>query len=142
MRAVVCPTWGGPEVLELHDMPSPAACEGHIRVAVEAAGVNFADILMVAGKYQENPPLPFTPGFEVAGTVAGWGEGVEGRTLGQEVLAVTRFGGYATKLVAPAHQVLPLPSGWSLEQAAGFSAVFLTAYHALFELAHPRPGKK
>lgn len=139
MRAVVCPTWGGPEVLELRDMPSPAACEGHIRVAVEAAGVNFADILMVAGKYQENPPLPFTPGFEVAGTVA---EPAGPFAAGERVMGMLPFGGYAEEVLLAPQQTFRVPPALDGVAAAGFPVVYGTAYSALVWRARLRPGER
>ncbi len=109
-----------------------------------AAGVNYADCIVRMGLYRSARDYvgwPITPGFEVAGAIDACGPDVDGFTTGDPVLAVTRFGGYATHLVVPAHQVFRLPEGLSFEEAAVLPAVFLTAWYALFELAHPRPGQ-
>jgi NADPH2:quinone reductase len=78
MRAVLCKEWGGPEKLVIDDVPSPAIREGAVRIAVKAVGINFADLLLISGQYQEKPAFPFTPGMEAAGTVAEVGTGVRG----------------------------------------------------------------
>lgn len=126
---------GGYERLEIVDARDPTPGPGEVAIAVEAAGVNFADCIIRMGFYASQKKLvgwPVTPGFEVSGRVLGGGAGA--------VLAVTRFGGYASRVVVPASQVFPLPPQLDMVQAAGFPVVFLTAYYALCELAHPRPG--
>lgn len=131
--------------MQLTEGPDPAPRPGEIVVAVEAAGVNYADCVIRMGWYAsagEYVGWPITPGFEVAGTVHALGEGVDGPAVGTEVLAVTRFGGYASRVAVPRHQVFPLPDALDPATGAGFPTVFLTAYYALFELAHPRPGSR
>ncbi|MFN7134248.1 MAG: synaptic vesicle VAT-1 family membrane protein [Myxococcales bacterium] len=116
---------------------------GEVRVRVSAAGVNYADCVVRMGLYasaKEYVGWPITPGFEFAGEVDAVGEGVTDLQVGDAVLGVTRFGGYATHVVVPRVQLFSIPPGWTHAQAAGFPAVYLTAYFALFELAHPRPG--
>ena len=116
---------------------------GEVVVDVEAAGVNYADCVVRMGLYasaNEYVGWPVTPGFEAAGVVAALGEGVRGPPVGTRVIAVTRFGGYASRIAVPAHQVFPIPDGVGTEEAAGFAVVYLTAWYALFELVHPRPG--
>lgn len=139
MRAVVCPAWGGPDILQISELPSPAAREGHVRVAVEAAGVNFADILMVAGKYQENPPLPFVPGFEVAGRAMEAGNGF---AAGERVMGMLPHGGYAQEVLLPREQAFRVPPALTATTAAGFPVVYGTAYSALVWRARLRPGER
>jgi NADPH2:quinone reductase len=122
MRAILCRQHGGPETLALADVPDPEPGEGEVVVRVRAAGVNFADGLMVGGRYQERPPLPFIPGLEVAGEVEAAGPGVAaGLEPGRRVLALVDRGGFAERVVARAGDVVPLPtpaaaatpSGWT-----------------------------
>src|SRR6516225_527884 len=93
VRAVVCRQYGPPESLVVEDMPSPAPGRGEVIVSVKAAGVNFPDVLVIQDKYQVKPPLPFSPGSELAGIVTGVGDGVNGVKLGDPVMAFTTFGG-------------------------------------------------
>ena len=95
MRAVVCRAWGTPEDLTVEDVAAPTAGPGEVRIAVAAAGVNFADTLLIAGKYQEKPDFPFTPGMEIAGEVVACGAGVEGFAAGDRVMAGVGVGGFA-----------------------------------------------
>src|SRR5258706_8644379 len=93
MKAIRCTAWGTPDILRLEEAESPSLKPHQVRIRVRAAGVNFADTLMVAGKYQVKPPFPFTPGLEAAGEIVELGNDVEGLRLGQRALAVLRFGG-------------------------------------------------
>lgn len=114
-------------------------------IDVRAAGVNFADCIARMGLYasaREYVGWPLTPGFEVAGTVSETGGGVTAFRPGDRVLALTLFGGYATRVSVPAAQVAPVPDGWSWTDAAGFPTVFLTAWYALCRLADPEPGAR
>jgi NADPH:quinone reductase-like Zn-dependent oxidoreductase len=134
MRRVVIRRPGGFGRLSVEDSPDPVPGPGEVLVEAEAAGVNFADCIIRMGLYssaREYVGYPITPGFEVAGTVAGTGE---------RVVAVTRFGGYATRVAVPERQVFPMPAGLSAAEAAAIPTVFLTAWYALFELARLRPG--
>jgi synaptic vesicle membrane protein VAT-1 len=143
LKKIVVYRAGSYEQLRLEEHPDASPGPGEVLVDVAAIGVSYADCVVRMGLYasaKEYVGWPITPGFEVAGTVAALGEGATSPAVGTRVLAVTRFGGYATRLAVPAHQVFLLPAGVSLSQAAGFPAVFLTAWYALFELAHPRPG--
>lgn len=145
MRKVVIPRAGSYDVLRIEEHPDPAPGPGEVLVAVEAAGVNYADCVVRMGLYESAKKYvgwPITPGFEVAGTVAAVGPGVEGVAVGDRVLAVTRFGGYATRVVVPRHQVFPLPRPFSVPEAAGFPAVHMTAWYALRELVRLRPGMR
>lgn len=136
---------GGHDRLRLERHPDPEPGPGEVLIDVRAAGVNFADCIARMGLYasaREYVGWPLTPGFEVAGTVAATGREVSGFRAGDAVLALTLFGGYATRLTVPAGQVAPVPEGWSWAQAAGFPTVFLTAWYALCRLADPEPGAR
>ncbi|MDY7226363.1 synaptic vesicle VAT-1 family membrane protein [Hyalangium rubrum] len=142
-RKVLIHRAGGYERLTLEPLAVPVPKAGEVLVATEAIGVNYADCVIRMGLYasaKEYVGWPITPGFEFAGTVAAVGEGVSDLAPGARVLGVTRFGGYSTHIAVPRHQLFPVPSQLDMAQAAGFPTVFLTAYYALFELAHPRPG--
>ena len=144
MRKIVIPSAGGYDRLTIAEGPDPAPGPGEVAIAVEAAGVNYADCIVRMGLYasaKEYVGWPITPGFEVAGTVAATGEGAADLERGARVLAVTRFGGYASRVVVPRRQVFRIPGPLSTVEAAGFPAVFLTAYFALCELANLRPGR-
>jgi NADPH2:quinone reductase len=141
MRAVICRGWGGPETLEIDDVPMPATAPGQVVIDVHAAGVNFADILMAAGQYQEKPPLPFVPGLEVAGTVRAIGPGVKRLTPRQRVMAVLDHGGFAEHALARESDVFPIPDEMDFSVAAGFPIAYGTAYGALRWRADMRPGE-
>ncbi|WP_437874565.1 synaptic vesicle VAT-1 family membrane protein [Sorangium sp. So ce513] len=143
MRKIVVHAPGSHDKLRVEEHPDPRPARGEVLVNVEAAGVNYADCVVRMGLYESAKKYvgwPITPGFEVAGTVAGLGEGVSDLQVGAPVLAVTRFGGYASRVAVPRHQVFPRPERLTPEQAAGFPAVFMTAYYALYELVRLRPG--
>lgn len=144
-RAVRIPRPGGHEQLRLVEVPAAEPSAGEVRVATRAAGVNYADCIVRMGLYasaKEYVGWPITPGFELSGTVEATGSGVQSWSLGQEVFGVTRFGGYASHVNVPAHQLFALPRGWSHAQAATFPTVFLTAWYALRELSKLRPGTR
>src|SRR5687767_7678641 len=143
MRKVVIPRAGGYDRLTLETQPDPTPAPEEVVVTSEAIGVNYADCVIRMGLYasaKEFVGWPITPGFEFAGTVTAVGEGVSEFAPGAKVFGVTLFGGYSTHVVVPKRQLFLLPSRLEPAQAAGFPTVFLTAYYALFELAHPRPG--
>ena len=131
MNQVWIPRTGGPEVLELRAAPDPTPGPGAVLIAVEAAGVNFADLLARQGLYPDAPPLPTVVGYEVAGRVAAVGAGVEGVAVGEPVVALTRFGGYSSHVVVPAIQVFRRPDGLTPETAAALPVTYLTAFQAL-----------
>src|SRR5207244_11393022 len=118
MRAVVITKHGGPGVLAVEERPDPPIGAGEVRIAVAAAGINFADVLARMGLYQDAPKPPCVVGYEVAGTVLELGEGVSGLSHGQRVVAGTKFGGYASQVVVPATDVIALPDGLTFEQGA------------------------
>jgi len=145
MRHVVVHRAGGWDRLVIEEAPDPPLGEGEVLVRVEAAGVNYADVIVRMGLYESARKYvgwPITPGFEVAGVVAAVGAGVTDLTVGTRVFAVTRFGGYATRVVVPRDQVFVVPRGFTMSEAAAFPAVFLTAHYALFELAAAQPGMR
>lgn len=141
MRAIVCNALGEPETLSLETLPSPALGATQVRMLVHAAGVNFADGLMVAGSYQEKPPLPFTPGFEVAGTIAEIGAAVTGFAVGDRVLGLTGVGGYADEAVVDVAAVYKMPDMMSFEAAAGFPIAYGTSHGALEWRADLKKGE-
>jgi NADPH:quinone reductase-like Zn-dependent oxidoreductase len=141
MKKVVIHAAGGYDRLRLEDHPDPQPGPGQVRIAVKHSGVNYADVVVRMGLYESAKKLvgwPITPGFEVAGTVDELGAGVSDLRIGDAVLAVTLFGGYASAVVVPRVQVFPMPRGLDTAQAAGLPTVFLTAWFALHELAHVR----
>src|SRR5882724_9344130 len=109
MRAVVITKRGGLGVLQVQGQPDPELGPGEVRIAVAAAGINFADVMARMGLYPDAPKTPCVVGYEVAGTILELGEGVTGLTPGQRVLAGTQFGGYASQVAVPAADVVPLP---------------------------------
>lgn len=141
-KAVRISRFGPPEVLEEAAIPLPDPGPGEIHLRVLATGVNFADLLQRAGLYGNVPPLPFAPGFEVAGEVVRVGGKVEGWKVGDRAVALLRFWGYAQDVVIPAGQLFPYPSTLTPVQAASVPVVFLTAWVALFETGHARPGDR
>lgn len=109
MKALVCAAFGPIEDLRVQDVAPPALGEDGVRIRVEACGINFPDILLVQGKYQVRPPLPFFPGGEVAGTISEVGTAVTGLKAGQRVMATIFWGGLAEEVVAPAKAIVPVP---------------------------------
>jgi len=131
MRAVVITRHGGPDVLRVEERPDPAVGPGEVRIAVRAAGINFADTMARAGTYPDAPNPPSTVGYEVAGEVESVGDGVEAFKAGDRVFAGTRFGGYAELVSVPENQVYPLPKKLSFEQGTAVPVAYATAYTAL-----------
>src|SRR5689334_25183080 len=120
MRAVLCKEWGGPDKLVIEDVPSPPIKEGSVRIAVHAAGINFADLLLISGQYQEKPAFPFTPGMEAAGTVTEVGAGVSSLKADDRVMALTGTGAYAQEIVVDAGRVYKIPDKMDFAAAGGF----------------------
>ncbi len=141
MRAVLCTKAGGPGDLILDDVAEPAVTPGHVRVAVAATAVNFADTLMIAGTYQERPDYPFTPGLELAGTVVEVGDGVSSVAVGDRVMAVVPHGAFAEQAVAPEANVYKIPDAMDFETAAAFPVAYGTAHVALTERAPLAAGE-
>lgn len=143
MRALVCEQTIGLDGLALRMMPDPEPGACHVRIDINAAGVNFADLLMLEGRYQERPALPFVPGLEVAGVIDKVGAGaVLGRVEpGQRVLAFLDHGGFAEKVLARAEDVIPIPDGVDDVTAAALAITYGTAYGALSWRAQLLPGE-
>jgi NADPH:quinone reductase len=142
MKAIRCRAWGPPEILAFEEAESVALQPGQVRIRVRAAGVNFADALMVAGRYQVKPPFPFTPGLEAAGEIVATGNRVEGLRVGQRVLAVLRNGGgYAEEIVLGAASVVPIPAAMDFVTAAAFPVAYGTAHFALTHRGRLQPGE-
>ncbi|HEX6800452.1 MAG TPA: NADPH:quinone oxidoreductase family protein [Ktedonobacterales bacterium] len=143
MRAVVCREYGPPERLEVAERESPAPGKGQVLVAVKAAGVNFPDTLIIQGKYQFQPPLPFTPGSDVAGVVRAVGEGVESVRAGDRVMGFTGTGGggFAEEAICDARSVVPIPAGVELVAAAAFGLTYSTSYYALKDRGRLQSGE-
>jgi NADPH:quinone reductase-like Zn-dependent oxidoreductase len=142
MRAVVITKHGGPGVLEVREQPDPELGPGQVRIAVAAAGINFADVMARMGLYQDAPKTPCVVGYEVAGTILELGDGVEGLTPGQRVLAGTQFGGYASQVVVPASDVMALPDDLSFEQGAAIPVNYGTAWAGLIGFGSLQPGER
>ena len=140
-KAVLCRKLGPPDGLVLEEVAPAALGTGKLRIAVHAAGINFPDLLMIAGLYQHKPPLPFTPGLEAAGVVSEIGAGVDGFAIGDRVMVQLRHGGYAEEVVVAAEQATPLYKGFSFAEGATFRAAYGTAYHALVEGARLAAGE-
>jgi len=141
MRAVLCKEWGGPEKLVVEDVPPQAMRAGAVRVAVRAAGLNFLDLLLIAGQYQEKPPLPFTPGAEAAGVVTEVGSGVSGVKSGDRVMVMAGLGAFAEEIVVDAARMMPIPAKMDFAAAAGFPIAYGTSYGALDWRARLQPGE-
>jgi NADPH:quinone reductase-like Zn-dependent oxidoreductase len=142
VRAVVITRHGEPEVLRVEERPDPEVGPGEMRIAVKAAGINFADLWARSGVYPDAPPPPCVIGYEVAGEVESMGEGVSDYAVGDRVLAGTRFGGYAELVSVPVGQVVPLPEALSFEQGAAFPVNYGTAYAALVIMGGLKPGER
>ncbi len=141
MRAVVCKEFGDTSVLELGELAEPVAGPGRVKIEVHSVGMNFPDTLMIAGKYQTRPPLPFAPGLESAGVVVELGEGVRGLNVGDRVMADHSWGGCAEFVTAEADRTYRIPDSMSFDDAAGFTVTYGTTYHALVDRARLQPGE-
>jgi len=141
MRAVLCKQYGPPESLLFEEIPPPTAGPGEVVVSVKAASVNFPDVLIIQNKYQFKPPLPFTPGSELAGIVKAVGAGVSAFKPGDKVIAFTTYGAFAEEVKTEATRLLPLPDKMSFEAGAAFLLTYATSDHALRDRGALRPGE-
>ncbi|MDC6169246.1 NADPH:quinone oxidoreductase family protein [Paucibacter sp. XJ19-41] len=141
MQAWLCENPVGVEALSWKEMPTAEPGAGQIRVAIKAASLNFPDLLIVQGKYQMKPPLPFVPGTEFAGVVDAVGDGVKGFKPGDAVAAFAGTGGFASHACIPAALAMPLPPGFAFEDAAAFICTYATSHHALLDRAALQPGE-
>src|ERR671937_3187726 len=131
MKAVLCKQYGPPQSLVLEELPSPQPGPGEVVVTVKAASVNFPDVLIIQNKYQFKPPLPFSPGSELAGVVKEVGSGVSGWRAGDRVIAFTTYGAFAEEVKTDAARLLPLPAGMDFVHGAAFLLTYGTSEHAL-----------
>jgi len=141
MQAWFCETLTGPDDLKWKDVPTPEPGAGEVRIAIRAASLNFPDILIVQGKYQAKPALPFVPGSEYSGTVEALGEDVTHLKVGDAVAAMGSTGGFATHAIADAKRVLKLPPGFAIEDGAAFALTYGTTHHALIDRAELKAGE-
>jgi len=141
MRQVVIPHYGAPDVLEVREAAEPAPGDDEIRIHVRAAGINFADILARLGLYPDAPRPPMVVGYEVAGQVDAVGRNIVNFAIGDRVLALTRFGGYADTVVVPAHLAFHFPEELSDSEAAAVPVNYVTASIALYKMAALSPGE-
>ncbi len=141
MRQVWVVRAGPPEVLVAREAPDPEPGPGQVRIRVEAAGVNFADVMMRLGVYPDAPPLPAVPGYEVAGTIDAVGDGVDERRIGEPVMAFCRFGGYADALCVAQEAAFRRPDGVSAATGAALPVNYLTAYQMLVVMAGVKAGE-
>ena len=133
MRALLSTAPGGPDTLQLTDLPDPVAGPGQLLVRVKACAINYPDVLIIEDKYQFKPPRPFAPGGEIAGVVEAVGEGVSGWAAGDRVIAMLGHGGLAEKVLLPAAMALRLPEGRSFEQGSALILTYATSIHALLD---------
>ncbi len=140
-RAAVCTDLKGPSALEVRALPIEPLPPGHVRIAVEAAGLNFPDLLMTTGGYQFRPDPPYVPGMEIAGDVLEVAADVQEIRPGDKVMAQMRLGGFAEQAIVPAEAVMPLPVQFSYEEGASWYVGATTAWHALHDKAQIQPGE-
>jgi NADPH2:quinone reductase len=141
MRAVVCRAWGEVEDLKVEDVEPPTPGAGEVLIAVKASAVNYADAILVAGRYQTRPPLPFSPGLETAGVVAGCGNGVTRLEPGDRVMAILAYGGLAEMAVAPESETFAIPDGMSFEEAGAFPIAYISSHVAIRWQGRLEPGE-
>ena len=141
MKAVVCKAWGLPDTLMVEELPDPAPGPGQVLLDIVAAGVNFPDVLIIQGKYQSKPELPFTPGSELSGVVRAVGAGVANVKEGDKVIAFTAHGAFAQQIVVPAHALMHMPPGMDFDTAAAITLTYGTSHHAVADRAALQPGE-
>lgn len=141
MQAWMCKQFEGVDSLVWQDVELAAPGKGDVRIAIKACSLNFPDLLLVQGKYQARPSLPFIPGSEFAGIVESVGEGVKHLVPGMHVAAFYGVGGFATHAVVPASVVMPLPPAFTFEDAASFLCTYGTSYHGLMDRAQLKAGE-
>ena len=141
MKAVLCKAYGPPESLVVEDVPSPVAGPGEVVVSVKTASVNFPDVLIIQNKYQMKPPLPFSPGSELAGIVRSVGDDVARWKPGDPVMAITGYGAFAEEVKIDANRLLPVPAGMDFASAAAFGLTYATSEHALCDRGDLKAGE-
>jgi NADPH:quinone reductase len=141
MKALLCTRLGGPDDLELRELPDPVAGPGEVLVRVEAVALNFFDTLIIAGKYQTKPDLPFSPAAEFAGVVESLGAGVTAVVPGERVAGYIGYGAARERIAVPAENLIKLPAGLDVERAAGIIVTYGTSYYALKDRARLKAGE-
>ena len=141
MKAILCRSFDGPDQLRYEDCASPTVGAGEVKIGARACGVNFPDLLITQGLYQLKPPLPFSPGMEIAGDIVAVGAGVPPSRIGQRVMATLHYGGFAEEVVVPGELALPMPANMAYEAGAGFSLVYGTAHMALAHRGELQAGE-
>lgn len=141
MKAILCEQFGDPDLLKLREVPDPIVEENQVLIEVNACGVNFPDLLIVQNKYQFKPDLPFSPGGEVAGKVLVLGKNVTNLQIGDSVLALCRWGGFAEKVAVSSDRVFLLPESLNPKSAATMLYTLSTSYHALKDRAELKAGE-
>jgi NADPH2:quinone reductase len=141
MKAMLSHEPGGPETLKLTEMDAPEPGKGQVRIRIRAAGLNFPDTLIIKDMYQMKPPRPFAPGGEVAGEIEALGEGVSTLAVGDRVLAMSGFGGFATHLCIDAGRVMKIPDAMPFDEASCLVLTYGTSHHALKNRAEIQPGE-
>ena len=142
MQRILYPHKGGLDVFRFEEVDDLQPGPGEVRIAVEASGINFADLMARMGNYPDAPPFPFVVGYEVAGTIDAVGEGVDPARIGQAVLGMCRFGGYASQVVLPALQAVPRPEGMDAVTGAAVPVVYLTAWMMTEVFGRVREGDR
>ncbi|MEL7312062.1 MAG: NADPH:quinone oxidoreductase family protein [Pseudomonadota bacterium] len=142
MKAALVKAYGAPDSIVIEDIESPTPSEGEAKVRLRACGVNFPDVLMVAGKYQFKPEMPFSPGAEMAGEVVELGPNTDGAAIGDRVLCFLGHGGMAEEIVVPVKALVPMPPGMDFNMAAAVTLTYGTSYHALKQRAALQAGEK
>ena len=140
MRALLSHQPGGPDTLQITDVPAPTPGPGELLVRVRAAAINYPDVLIIEDKYQLKPPRPFAPGGEIAGEVIGVGEGVEGWREGDRLIAVPGFGGLVEQIIIPAKSAFRLPESRSFTDGAALLLTYATSIHALWDRGRLQSG--
>lgn len=141
MKAILCKSYGPPENLSLETVDDLKPGEKEVVVDVYAASLNFPDTLQIQGKYQFQPPMPFTPGSEVGGIIREVGPGLSGFNVGDRVMATPAIGGMAEQVIVPGHSLRKIPDSMDFRTAAGFAMIYTTSYHALKQRAQLKPGE-
>ncbi|MEK9916713.1 MAG: NADPH:quinone oxidoreductase family protein [Betaproteobacteria bacterium] len=141
MKAVLCKSHGMPDTLVVEDVSSPDLSEGQVLISVKACGVNFPDTLIIQGKYQFKPDLPFSPGGEVSGVIKAVGDGVTNVSVGDRVIAFSTWGGFAEELAVDANRLIRMSDKMEFEKASAFILTYGTSYHALKDRANIQPGE-
>ena len=141
MHAWLCENPTGVDALTWKELPTPTPAAGQVLLRIEAASLNFPDLLIVQNKYQMKPELPFVPGSEYAGTIEAVGEGVTNLKVGQSVACLSGTGGFGTHTLAPAKLCMPLPPGFPAVDAAAFIMTYATSHHALVDRAALKAGE-